>query len=169
MRQARARTANLAKGRGLWLLALAMPLAGAPAARADITNSATASAAYGATTVTTTPSTVAIPVAAAKPSMTVVKTASPTTGLKAGDVITYTYVVKNTGNVSIHNISLADLHNASGPAPLPKGETLTDVAPLNDSSDATANNGIWTTLAPGDSVTFTATYTVTQHDQDTLQ
>lgn len=101
--------------------------------------------------------------------MSVIKTASPASGVKAGDVITYTYVVKNTGNVTLHGVSLVDLHNASGPAPAPKGETLTDAAPLGDSNDATANDGVWTSLAPGDSVTFTATYTVTQHDQDTLQ
>ena len=37
-----------------------------------------------------------------------------------------------------------------------------------DSTDA-AVNGSWDSLAPGDQVTFTANYTVTQNDIDTLQ
>ena len=138
-------------------------------AQADITNTATAAGSYAGSTIISPPSSFAVPVAAAKAAMTVVKTASPTAGLKAGGIVTYTYVVKNTGNITLHHISLADLHNASGPAPLPSGETLTDVPPLDDSTDSTVNDGLWTNLAPGDSVTFTATYTVTQHDQDTLQ
>jgi hypothetical protein len=31
------------------------------------------------------------------------------------------------------------------------------------------NDGIWSVLAPGDAITMTATYTVTQSDVDTLQ
>lgn len=102
--------------------------------------------------------------------MTVAKSASPSTGVKAGDVVTYTYVVTNTGTSNITNIKLTDTHNASGAAPVPSGETLsTDAGTTGDSTDATANDGIWSKLAPGDAVTFTATYTVTQQDVDTLQ
>ena len=102
--------------------------------------------------------------------MLVTKTANPTTNLSAGQVITYTYTVKNTGNVSLKNISLAEVHNAIGAAPVPGSEVITnDVPPLNDSSDAIVSNGVWSSLAPGDTVTFTATYTVQQSDVDTLQ
>lgn len=101
--------------------------------------------------------------------ISVTKTANDTTNVAVGQVITYTYRVTNTGNQVISNIALSDAHGGSGPAPIPTGETLSiDVLPLGDSSDASANNS-WDTLGPGDEVTFTANYTVTQSDVDTLQ
>jgi large repetitive protein len=139
-------------------------------ANATIDNTAIASGTYAAAPVVSPSSSVSVTVAASAPSMLVTKTASPTTNLSAGQVITYTYTVKNTGNVSLQNIGLSDVHNAIGAAPVPGSEIITsDVPPLNDSSDATAGNGVWSTLAPGDTVTFTATYTVKQSDVDTLQ
>ncbi|MGI9402064.1 MAG: DUF7507 domain-containing protein [Rhizobiaceae bacterium] len=101
------------------------------------------------------------------PSLDVTKTADDTTSVVAGQLITYTYVVTNDGNQTISNISLSDAHGGSGPAPVPGNEALTgDVSPAGDSSDGTTNNGVWDSLAPGDSVTFTATYTITQTDVD---
>jgi uncharacterized repeat protein (TIGR01451 family) len=103
------------------------------------------------------------------PSMSIVKTADDTTDVVLGQVITYTYVVKNTGNITIDNVSVGEVHGGSGAPPVPANEALTaDVAPLLDSTDASANNGVWSTLAPGDTVTFTGTYTITQTDVDTL-
>jgi uncharacterized repeat protein (TIGR01451 family) len=103
------------------------------------------------------------------PSLSIVKTADDTTDVPAGQTVTYTYVVTNTGNITIDNVTIADVHGGSGAPPSPAGETLTnDVAPLADSTDATANNGAWSVLAPGDSVTFTGTYVVTQADVDNL-
>ena len=103
------------------------------------------------------------------PSLSITKNADDTTDVVAGQTITYTYVVTNTGNITIDGISVSDLHGGSGPAPVPLGETLaTDASPSGDSSDATANNGVWSTLAPGDSVTFSSTYVVTQADIDLL-
>ncbi len=101
--------------------------------------------------------------------LTITKTADDTTDVIVGQLITYTYAVENTGNQTITSISAADVHGGSGPAPVPGSETLTtDVAPLLDSTDAGVD-GTWDSLAPGDIVTFTATYTVTQNDVDTLQ
>jgi uncharacterized repeat protein (TIGR01451 family) len=103
------------------------------------------------------------------PLLEVTKTADDTTDLLLGQVITYTYVVENTGNQTITNVWLDDIHNGSGPTPTPTNEALTtDSTPLGDSTDG-GINGIWDTIAPGDIVTFTATYTVTQSDVDTLQ
>lgn len=151
------------------MLAIAV-LAWPSSARGDIDNIATASATYAGAPVTSTPSAAAVPVAPSAPAMTVTKTADVTSEVAAGQVVTYTYVVTNTGNGTLTNISLSDSHNASGPAPVPRNETLsTDSGLANDSTDATANDGIWTSLAPGDAVTFTATYTVTQTDVDSLQ
>ncbi len=103
------------------------------------------------------------------PSLTVTKSADDTTNVTVGQSLTYTYVVVNNGNQTLSNITLADIHGGSGPPPVPGGETLTnDTTPAGDSSDG-ATNGVWDTLAPGDEITFTATYNVTQNDVDTLQ
>lgn len=106
------------------------------------------------------------------PTLAVTKTADATAllgNVVAGQTITYTYVVNNTGKVTVNNVSVSDVHNGSDPDPIPGSEALTDVAPLLDSTDATAGDGVWSVLRPGDSVTFTATYVVTQTDVDTLQ
>lgn len=108
----------------------------------------------------------------AAPAMTIAKVGVITTdGGTSGeadkdDVITYTYTVTNTGNVTIANVTVGDVHNGYGTAPVPGGEAPNSV--VNGSSDA-AVNGSWDTLQPGDSITFTATYTVVQDDVDNLQ
>jgi large repetitive protein len=137
---------------------------------ATIDNTATAVGTYGGSQTSSPPVTVNVALKPAISSMQVTKTASPNTNLSAGQVVTYTYTVKNTGNVTILNVSLTDVHNAIGAAPVPGSEVITgDAPPLNDSSDATISNGVWSSLAPGDTITFTATYTVQQSDVDTLQ
>ena len=87
---------------------------------------------------------------------------------QVGDTINYTYLVENTGGLTLTDIDIDDVHGGSGPFPDPSGETLdTDVAPTGDSTDTGgSNNGVWDTLAPGDIVEFTASYTVTQTDID---
>ena len=108
-------------------------------------------------------------IVAGNPSITVTKTADTDTNVPVGVSVTYTYVVTNTGNQFVSNITLSDAHGGSGPAPVPTNETLTaDTGIINDSTDAGVN-GSWDSLAPGDQVTFTATYIVTQNDVDTLQ
>jgi uncharacterized repeat protein (TIGR01451 family) len=72
------------------------------------------------------------------------------TTLSAGDIINYSYLVSNSGNVSISGISIVETaFTGTSTAPTPTGGA--------------------TSLAPGASTTFTATYTVTQTDIDTLQ
>lgn len=116
------------------------------------------------------PVTVSVPVDAGLPGLSITKTASPTSNVAAGQAVTYTYVVRNTGSQTLTNIQLSDAHGGSGAPPVPSGETLTnDANTLNDSSDATPNDGVWSVLAPGDEITLTATYTVTQADVDTKQ
>ena len=104
----------------------------------------------------------------ASPGLTVVKTASVTAGVMAGDVIDYSYVVTNTGNVSLGAVTLDDQHStAAGTAALPvAGDTLiTDAGEVGNATDANAD-GVWDTFGPGDVVSFTANYTVTQADVD---
>ena len=104
------------------------------------------------------------------PSLSVVKVADEVANVAEGQLITYTYDVVNTGNQFISNITLSDVHNASGPPPVPANESLdNDVDIIGDSTDSTPNDGIWDSLAPGDSIRFSGIYTVTQQDIDTLQ
>jgi hypothetical protein len=92
------------------------------------------------------------------------------TALAVGDVVTYRYDVSNTGNVTMSNVGVSDSHNGHGTLPVPGGEViLTDAGTPSDSTDATAANGQWSSLAPADTVRFTATYTVNQTDVDLLQ
>ncbi|NBD30685.1 MAG: hypothetical protein GVY31_11695, partial [Alphaproteobacteria bacterium] len=84
------------------------------------------------------------------PAITVDKQADDTTEVVAGQVVTYSYNVENTGNVTLTDITLTDDHTtASGTAPL-----------------AISDGGVISTLAPGDSAVLTASYTVTQADID---
>jgi Prealbumin-like fold domain len=103
------------------------------------------------------------------PRLTILKTSSTLGPVPVGTIITYTYTVTNSGNVAMTGVTVSDVHNGSGVFTGPNNEILlTDVAPLGDSTDA-ASNGSWDSLAPGDILTFTATYVVTQNDVDTLQ
>ena len=101
--------------------------------------------------------------------LSILKTANTAGPVAVNDVITYTYTVTNSGNVPITGITVNDIHNGYGAAPVVTNEVINiDVAPLGNSTDA-GTNGSWDTLAPGDSIKFTWAYTVTQQDVDLLQ
>jgi uncharacterized repeat protein (TIGR01451 family) len=85
----------------------------------------------------TTPTTTAL--------LTLVSSASPLTFNQAGQVITYTYVIKNSGNTTI------------GPAQFTISDSLVSANPINCGAAGT-------TLAPEQLVTCTATYTITEAD-----
>ncbi|WP_165784586.1 DUF11 domain-containing protein [Zhengella mangrovi] len=94
-----------------------------------------------------------------------------------GDVVRYAYAVTNTGNVNVANVSVSDTTNGNDPAFLggaspgqPVAVSLTtDAGTVGDSTDADNAGPVWDTLAPGDTVTFTADYSVVQADVDALQ
>ncbi len=109
------------------------------------------------------------------PLLTISKTFAPAGPFSVGQIVTYTYTIANTGNVPMTNVQVKDLHGTPAVlVPLGTGaggitsETLTIPGPLGAaaSPDATANNGIWSTLAPGATVTFTWAHTVTQAEID---
>lgn len=137
---------------------------------ANITNTAQAFGTYATSSIGSNLSTQAVPVVSANPSLEVTKTPSITSGAVAGQTITYTYTVKNNGNVTISTISLLDSHNAAGPTPIPGSVFISiAVSPGIGSHDAITTDAIWDSLAPGDTITFTANYIVKQSDVDTLQ
>jgi uncharacterized repeat protein (TIGR01451 family) len=89
------------------------------------------------------------------------------------ELITYTYTISNTGNVPLQTISVNDLHGTPAvTVPLGPGGITTDTLTVNGpygaaaSPDTTANDGIWTTLAPGATITFKWLHTVTQAEMD---
>jgi uncharacterized repeat protein (TIGR01451 family) len=92
-------------------------------------------------------STAAVAVTAA-PALTVIKSANPATASAAGQTITYSFLVTNTGNTTVHAIAITDTFD------VPAGPPLAPIAcPV-------------TTLAPAAQTTCTATYSVTQADVD---
>jgi large repetitive protein len=139
----------------------------------NVDNTATATGTRpGGATVTGGPTTAETTIPAG-PKLSITKTAvlndvsGGTTGkADVNETITYTYVVRNTGNVTMTGINVADTHEGSAlPAGTVANETLTSDGPLapgQTSTDALANNGTWSVLRPGAVVTFTYVHTVTQ-------
>jgi hypothetical protein len=155
---------------GLLAFAGLLVVAGSEPAFPAIENDAIASGFYDGNQVDSNVAHAEVDVVPAAPALLVTKVATPDTDVAAGDTVTYTYTVQNIGNQIITNISLSDAHIGSGPAPVPGNEILsTDAGTQNDSLDATPNDGVWSTLAPGDVITLTATYVITQNDVDTKQ
>jgi uncharacterized repeat protein (TIGR01451 family) len=82
------------------------------------------------------------------PAITLTKTATPATFSKVGQLITYTFGVDNTGNVTLSQLTIAD----------------TQTAPATKLN--TAPTCLTATLAPAASTTCSAQYAVTQADID---
>ena len=117
----------------------------------SVVNTADASGTDPANATVTSPSSTSTLTAIADPALTIVKSASPsgTPAFHAGDVITYSFVITNTGNLTITDVAVNE-------------GTFTGTGLLSAVS-CPAGAG---SLAPGDQVTCTATYSVTQADMD---
>ena len=108
-----------------------------------LTNTATATATPPVgLNVTTTSNAVTIP-ATQTPGIGITKSASTTSFSMAGTGVTYTYMVNNSGNVTLSNVTVTD--------------------PMKGLSTITCPSA---TLAPNTPETCTATYTTTQADMD---
>lgn len=112
----------------------------------DIDNDAIATAVAPGGGTATGDATASVPVDPPAPQLALDKSASPTQVSAAGEVITYTFLVTNPGNVTVDNISVTD--------PKPGLSAITCLPPAPFS------------LAPGASASCSATYTVTQADID---
>ncbi len=91
------------------------------------------------------------------PGIAITKSASPTSVTAAGQSVTYTFTVGNTGNVTL----------LVGVDDIPKAPAL-GVTPLCQSLSSPTGtcSGPTTLLVPGQIAIFTGTYTVTQGDID---
>lgn len=106
-----------------------------------ISNTATASAVSPADDPVTSPASTADVTATQAPALSLTKSASPTVVGAVGDVVTFSFLVTNTGNVTLGTVGITDSMLPSTTCPTP-------------------------TLAPADTETCTGSYTVTQADLD---
>lgn len=166
-----------------WIATAAYTLVQADLDSGSLTNTAHAEGTSGASTIQSGEDSVTVSFNAS-PSLSIAKTYSFVTDANndgkagAGDVIRYSYAVTNTGNITMQAVSVFDTTNGKDPAFLgganpgqPVAVSLTSDAgaATGDSTDADNAGPTWDTLAPGDTITFTADYVVHQADVDALQ
>lgn len=92
-----------------------------------------------------------------KPEIDLVKSATPTSGLDAGNTVTYTFTSTNTGQTVLQDVALEEdaFTNADGT------ELALDAPPVLDTD---ASTGTPDELAPGETLVWTARYTLTSAD-----
>ena len=136
------------------LAAMSLLVMGQPVL-ADITNSAVAIGTFGGNSVSSTAETAAVPVIGLSPDLTVVNsiTTAPDGSSGAGDQIGYQYVVTNSGNQTLTNVT-----------PVDAGPTFNGNAGTGSMGEFSVTLGNAASLAPGASVAFTASYSLSALD-----
>lgn len=146
---------SFASGAGMGALVAMSLLAMGQPASADITNSAVAIGTYGDSPTSSVPETSAVPMIGLSPDLTIAETitTAPDGASGAGDLMTFQYVVTNSGNQTLTNV------------------TPVDAGPTFDGNSGTGSMGAFSvttgnaaSLAPGASVTFVASYTLSGLD-----
>jgi uncharacterized repeat protein (TIGR01451 family) len=161
-------------------LAMVMAAAQVIPAFASINNTVTASGTAPGNVAVNGSAGANVGVVTAAPSITVVKTAFfkvPADDINGdgladvNDKISYTYLVTNTGNVTVHSVGITDANDGVGTAPAIIVPTVvtTDAGTLaagtqNDSTDSVTTDTAWENLGPGDAITFESSYTVVAGD-----
>lgn len=122
---------------------------------ADITNSAVAVGTYSGSPTRSEPDTAAVPVIDLSPDLTIVNTitAGPDGASGVGDLIAYQYVVTNSGNQTLTNV-----------LPVDAGPTFGGNAGTGSMGAFAVTLGSAASLAPGASVAFAASYTLSALD-----
>ena len=93
------------------------------------------------------------------PTLTVTKTSTTADVQSVGQVVPYTFVATNTGNVTLTGVGITDTQTA------PSLNTSLSAITCQSLATPTATcSGSTTTLLPGQSATFAANYTVTAAD-----
>ncbi|MBL8792100.1 MAG: hypothetical protein JNM45_16530 [Rhizobiales bacterium] len=164
---------------GATALAALLIVAQASPAYATIDNTATATGTTPSGGSVSDTDSVSVDVQNAAPGTTVAKTWSFSSDANGdgnadiGDVVTYTYTVTNSGNVTLQNVALTDAHAGAGAALVftnPNAVTTDNTVAgdvtgtTNDSSNVDFTDSDWDVLGPGDVITFTATYTIVAGD-----
>jgi len=132
----------------------------------DIDNTVSVNASFNSTSIPVSTATAAVPLDVT-PRMTLVKTADDITDRAVGDVVAYTYTIRNTGNIAISNVTLVDVENGAGALVGPAFSSWTNQAGSSLGSGPSANTIV--TFNPGSIAVYTSTYTVRQADVNLLQ
>ena len=110
--------------------------------------------------VTSTPSTATV-TTTGTPGISVLKSVTSTGPYTAvGQTVSYKFVATNTGNVTLTAVGITDTQTA------PAGSLTTGPTCSSLATPAGSCSGSTTSLVPGQSATFTATYTLIQADLD---
>ena len=91
-----------------------------------------------------------------QPELSITKVANDTTLVYEGQIVTYTYVVTNVGNVSIKNVFVADVHNGSN--------SLSNLVLQSTNGTDDGIDNLVDSLAPGQNGIWTASYIVSAQD-----
>lgn len=138
-------------------------------AHSAIDNTATANGTPSRGTLTPPTDSESVPVAPGSSSLSVVKSVSNVTvangadtgNIDGGDIITYRYVITNTGSETLTNVAPVD----AGPTFNGQAAGASLSAFTHQPSDPSNTSGVVpASVAPGQVVVFTATYTLTTED-----